>query len=411
MHIALAERMTAAHAARLAEIGSLAAGLGLRAYLVGGPVRDALLGRAALDVDVCVEGDAQRLAERLAEHFHGRLTAHERFGTAVVELAGWHVDVAGTRRETYPQPGALPVVEPAGLDEDLRRRDFSYNAMALRLDRDLGLLHDPLHGLNDLRAGVTRGLHERTFMDDPTRLVRAARYAARFACPVEPETQQWLEEAVSAGALGMVTGQRVWGELGRLLSEPTVAEAVDLLEAWGVLDRLGLTAASGAELGLLPAAQQALGSADGERALAALGLLAGERMGETVAAFGLSAGEADPALAAAAAARLVPPAVFAAGAKNSTLYEALAPLTGAALLALWVRHPDARPALARFRTLAPGLEIDGHDLQAEGFAPSPGFKPALAAALRVKLDEGAGREGQLAAARQALQAWRIQQEL
>mgnify|MGYP001262324818 CR=1 FL=1 len=409
--MALTVRVAAEHAARLAQIGKLAAELGVPAYLVGGPVRDALLWRASLDVDVTVEGEAALLAERLAEHFGGRLTAHERFGTAVVEMPGWHLDVATARRETYPQPGALPVVEPASLDEDLRRRDFSYNAMALRLDRDPGLLCDPLEGFADLRAGLTRGLHERTFIDDPTRLIRAGRYAARLGCRLEPQTRGWLDQAVAAGALRTVTGQRLWGELSRLLAEPTAPEAVDLLSRWGVLERLGLTGSGSVELRALQVAQQDLGLGDWDRAMAALGLLAGASMPDRVAEFGLSAAEATASGAAAEAVAAPPQGVFAPGTKNSTLYEALAPLAGAALAALWVRLPALRPALARFRRLAPQLDIDGHVLEAEGFAPSPGFRAALEAARRVKLDEGADRAQQLAAARQALQHWQAEHEL
>ncbi|MBU0607945.1 MAG: hypothetical protein KKI08_08650 [Armatimonadetes bacterium] len=402
MRVPLAGRVSAEIAAHLAEIGRLAAEMRLPAYLVGGPVRDALLGRPSLDVDVCVEGDAARLAERLAERLQGRLTSHERFGTAVVESAGWHVDVATARRETYPRPGALPVVEPAGLEEDLRRRDFAYNAMALRLDRDLGLLCDPLGGLDDLQAGRTRGLHERTFVDDPTRIIRAARYAVRFGFPLEPMTRGWLTEAVAGGALQTVTGQRIWSELSRLLAEATAPEAVALLATWRVLSSLGLHETAVAEVGLLGEAQQALGLTDWDRAMAGLGLLAGARVSAVVAGYGLSAAEAGAVLAAAEAAAAPPPAVFAAAAKNSTLYEALDPLAGAGRLALWVRHPQARTALRRFARLTARLDIGGHDLQAEGFAPSPGFKPALAAALRAKLDDGAGRDGQLAAARAVL---------
>ncbi len=410
MRVPLAERVSAEVAAHLAEIGRLAAEMGLPAYLVGGPVRDALLGRPSLDVDVCVEGDAAQLAERLAGRLQGRLTSHERFGTAVVEFAGRHVDVATARRETYPRPGALPVVEPAGLEEDLLRRDFSYNAMALRLDRDFGLLCDPLGGLDDLQAGRTRGLHERTFVDDPTRIIRAARYAARFGFPLEPVTQGWLTEAVAGGALQTVTGQRIWGELSRLLAEATAPEAVALLAAWRTLSSLGLEETAAAELPLLGEAQQALGLTDWDRAMAGLGLLAGARVPGVVAGYGLTAAAARAVLAAAEAAASPPAAVFAAGAKNSTLYEALAPLAGAGLMALWVRHPEARPSLGRFAALTAGLDIDGHDLQAEGFAPSPGFKPALAAALRAKLDDGASRDGQLAAACHALEQWQTEHE-
>lgn len=412
MRINLAERVTAEHAARLLQIGEVAARLGRPAYLVGGPVRDAMLCRASLDVDITVEGAAAPLAEALAAHFGGRLTSHERFGTAVIEMPAWHIDVATARREVYPQPGALPEVEAATLDEDLDRRDFTYNAMAMRLDQEPGLLVDPLGGHADLCAGITRALHERSFIDDPTRIIRAARYAARFGCRVEPATQQWLDNAVRNGALTTVTGQRVWGELSRLLAEPTAPEAIGLLERWGALTSLGLCRAAGLDLRLLQIAPEALiGLADADRALAALALLAEGRVAHFVGYFGLSAAEAAAVSDAARAVAAPPPAIFAGSTKNSTLVEVLGGLSGAALLALWARCPQARPALERFPSLTRCLDINGHDLQAEGFAPSPGFKVALDAALRAKLDEGAGRARQLAVAREVLEEWQSEHEL
>lgn len=412
MRIELAQRISPEHTQRLLEIGRVAAETGLAAYLVGGPVRDALLCRASLDIDVTVEGDPAALVERLASHFGGRATSHDRFGTAVIDMDGWHVDVATARRETYPEPGVLPVVAPAGLDEDLRRRDFTYNAMALRLDQEAGLLIDPLGGQADLCAGITRALHERSFIDDPTRIVRAARYAARFGCRLDSETQRWLDEAVAEEALATVTGQRLWGELSRLLAEATAPEAVGLLERWDVLQRLDLGWSSEAEVRLLQIAQVALpGLSDGDRGLAALGLLGGPSMGRLSDYFGLSAAETAGASGAATAVAEPPAPLFAADVKNSTLVEALGGLPGAALLALWVRCPQARPSVERFWGLSRCLDINGDDLQAEGFPPSPGFKVALEAALRAKLDEGADRARQLAVAREALEEWQSEHEL
>lgn len=402
MRISLVEQLPAEHVRLLREIGSLAGRCGLPAYLVGGPVRDTLLGRPSHDMDVTVEGDAQALARLLAETLGASLTLHERFGTAVVELPDWHIDVVTARRETYPSPGALPVVEAADLAADLQRRDFTYNAMAVRLDHDQGLLVDPHGGLADLRSRITRGLHERTFLDDPTRIVRAARYVARFEAPLEPETARWLQAAIEDRVEGTVTGQRLWGELWRLLAGPGMPEAVGLLQQWGFAQRLGLAEASPDDLRLLESAAEALSATGADVARAALGLLSGPRLPFLIEYFGLSAAELPwpPDLA-------MPPPGFA-DASNGTLYEHLAPLPMAALLALWVRQPAAREALQRFRAFDSSLDMDGYDLQAEGFAPSPGFRPALAAARRVKLDEGGGRGEQLAAARAVLLQWQDQ---
>ncbi len=150
-------------------------------YLVGGAVRDLLLGRGRADIDLVVEGDAAALAERLG----AEVTAHERFGTAKVKLNGHEVDIAGARSESYPQPGALPVVERgADLAADLRRRDFTINAMAIPLRGEPRLI-DPHGGEADLAMRQLRVLHDGSFVDDPTRALRAARYAARFGFGLE----------------------------------------------------------------------------------------------------------------------------------------------------------------------------------------------------------------------------------
>src|SRR5213592_1786444 len=144
------------------------------AYLVGGAVRDLLLGADSVDLDVAIEGDAPVLAWELAERLGGLATTHERFGTATVRAGDLVFDLATTRRERYERPGALPEVEPAPLTDDLARRDFTINAMAVGLTgADVDVLHDPQHGREDLHAGRVRVLHPRSFLDDPTRLLRA----------------------------------------------------------------------------------------------------------------------------------------------------------------------------------------------------------------------------------------------
>ena len=159
-------------------------------YLVGGAVRDLLLGRPRADVDLVVEGDAGALAERLG----GAEKEHERFGTVKVEIDRHEVDLASARTETYPEPGALPVVAPAeSVEADLARRDFTINAMAIPLDGEARLI-DPRGGREDLEI-VPRVLHGRSFEDDPTRAIRAARYASRYGFTLEPETDRLLRSA------------------------------------------------------------------------------------------------------------------------------------------------------------------------------------------------------------------------
>ena len=205
------------------------------AYLVGGAVRDLLRGADAVDLDVAVEGDARAVARALADRVRGEAREHERFGTATVRADGLNVDLATTRREDYPEPGALPEVEEAGLDEDLARRDFTINAMALGLSGDdLGHLYDPRTGLTDLEEGLVRVLHDRSFADDPTRLLRALRYEARLRYRMEPATERLARDAAAEGGLRAVSGARVRDELMDLLAEPELPSAVVRMRELGV---------------------------------------------------------------------------------------------------------------------------------------------------------------------------------
>ncbi len=182
--------------------------------LVGGAVRDLLLGRSPRELDVVVAGDAAALARELASLLGARTTAHERFGTAAVEWEQGRIDVAERRVESYPAPGALPQVRPGSAEEDLARRDFTVNAIAVELGgaRE-GQLHGAAHALEDLHAGLLRVLHERSFNDDPTRLLRLARYRARLGFDVEAHTAELAAQALAAGALATVSRARIGAEL------------------------------------------------------------------------------------------------------------------------------------------------------------------------------------------------------
>src|SRR5919202_120145 len=174
-------------------------------YAVGGAVRDVLLGRRPHEIDFVGEGDAVAVARRAARRLGGRVTVHERFGTATVEAEDATFDLAGARRERYPEPGMLPEVElGATLAEDLARRDFTVNAIALHL-ADGELTFHP-GAREDLDARRLRVLHDASFRDDPTRLLRLARYAARLGFDVEPHTDALVAAAIAAGALETVTG-------------------------------------------------------------------------------------------------------------------------------------------------------------------------------------------------------------
>ena len=197
-------------------------------YLVGGAVRDLLLGRPKADVDLAVEGEVGALADRL-----GAIAAeHERFGTVKAEIDGHEVDLASLRTETYPHPGALPVVSRTGsIEEDLARRDFTINAMAIPLQGEPRLI-DPHGGEGDLADGLLRVLHDRSFLDDPTRAIRAARYASRFGFRLEPKT----DELIQTTDLTTVSADRRRAELERLAAEDRAYEGFQLLGRWGVID-------------------------------------------------------------------------------------------------------------------------------------------------------------------------------
>ncbi len=197
-------------------------------YLVGGAVRDLLLGHPRADVDLVVEGDATALAARLG----GASAEHDRFGTVKVEVEGHEVDIATARTETYPEPGALPEVTPAAsVEADLDRRDFTINAMAIPLSGEARLI-DPHGGREDLERRLLRVLHGGSFADDPTRAVRAARYASRFGFTLEPETDRLLRQA----DLATVSADRRRAELERLAAEPNGRIGLGLLAGWGIID-------------------------------------------------------------------------------------------------------------------------------------------------------------------------------
>jgi tRNA nucleotidyltransferase (CCA-adding enzyme) len=369
------------------------------AYLVGGAVRDLLRGAEPHDVDISVEGDARSAARAVADRIGSGAREYERFGTATVETDDGTYNFAGTRRESYDAPGELPRVAPASLADDLRRRDFSINAMALGLTGDdLGHLHDPCGGVPDLEAGVVRVLHERSFLDDPTRLLRAVRYAARLGFELDPETERLAREAVAADALSTVSGARVRDELMDLLREadtPSGIERMRDLEIHAALHpeldpdpELVSSAALGAT---------AIGADRGVSALAALVESAPEELDLWLADLHLQAEERD---AASRAARVGPRIAMALRGRDhspSELRELLGrePLEALAL-ALALRAPQevVRRWITELRGV--GLEISGADLLAAGVPEGPAIGRALEETLRRKLDGlVSGREEEL----------------
>jgi tRNA nucleotidyltransferase (CCA-adding enzyme) len=332
-------------------------------YLVGGAVRDLLLGRGRADIDLVVEGDAGELAGRLG----AEATSHERFGTAKVKLNGHEVDIAGARSESYPHPGALPVVEPsAELETDLRRRDFTINAMAIPLRGEPRLI-DPHGGEADLATRKLRVLHDSSFVDDPTRALRAARYAARFGFGLEERTA----ELIRATNLTTVSADRREAELLRLAAEENAASGFALLAEWGLLELRTEGVALVEKAAELLDGDLWRDTAPRDRTLLAAAL--GPPRGETALS------RAEPGRPSQAVALAAP-------------HDGVELVLARALGAEWLDR-----YVGEWRDVA--LEIDGSDLIGAGLSQGPALGRGLEEALRRKLDgEVSGREQELAVA-------------
>ncbi len=220
-----------------------------RLHLVGGPVRDLLLGRPLSDIDLMVEGDAQALAAAVARRRDGSdlsVTGHDRFGTVRIASAETHLDLAQLRHETYSGPGALPDVEPGSVEQDAQRRDFSVNALVCPLDSREPERRIPVQdltgGLEDLAKKRLRILHPRSFHDDPTRAWRAARFAARLGFSLDRGSRNALRNALRDGAFGAVSGERFRRELQLAFEEAQhgvlPGRILRLLSDWHVLSAL-----------------------------------------------------------------------------------------------------------------------------------------------------------------------------
>lgn len=355
-------------------------------YLVGGAVRDLLLGEPVVDVDLAVEGDGPRTARELAARLGGEVRPHERFGTATVRAETLAFDVAATRAETYPEPGALPAVRPAGLAEDLRRRDFAINAMAAALQGDeLGHLHDPHGGCADLDARAVRVLHDRSFIDDPTRLLRAVRYEVRLDFRMDQATEELAREAARRRALETVSGPRVRDELLDLLREHAAPRGVERLVELNLVDSIAPGLNPDPEL--LASAKLGAGETGAAPALTALAALVGPHPDEAwVASLGLRADERDAVVRAARKAPQLARTVRA-DLPDSAIHALLScehPETLALTLAYGAPGEPILRYLAHLQEMR--LEITGDDLLAAGVPQSPAVGRALEETLRRKLD-------------------------
>jgi len=368
-------------------------------WLVGGLVRDCLLGVGNLDLDLVVEGDGPAFARRAADALGAGVETYDRFLTATLTLPDLtRVDIATARTETYERAGALPAVRPSTLQDDLRRRDFSINAMACSLNPGrFGELIDPHGGAADAAAGRLRVLHARSFLDDPTRILRMARFAARFGFDPEPDTARWLAEALDARVFDFLSADRLRHEVYLVLFESDAPAALERLAAWGALAPILPGAAPGGDFpGLLDQARALVAHTERgpewDPAVLGLMLLLREAPPADLEVVARRLNLTGPAKAAVVSTPALGDLVRTAAAAErlSALHGRLAGLPLEVLLAILVLVPgeDARKRLVlylqRGRKLRP--DLTGDDLMAMGFAEGPGLKRILDALLDAKLD-------------------------
>lgn len=396
----------------LATLGDLAARRGESALLIGGSVRDLLRGHTPNDVDVLVVGDAAGLAAAAATALGGKASSNPAFGTAHwVTPDRTELDLASARTEHYTAPGALPtVITPADLRQDLSRRDFTINMMALTLGPgDRGRLVDPYSGRADLEAGVLRVIHGLSFLDDPTRFFRAARFAARLDLDLDPGTA-----ALMAAALALpvtITRQRIGAELDRIFAEERAVAAMGKLQDWGVLAWIAPELVASGVIGALTASTSAWRSLSETGGVGAapcealwLTLACALPQDARVRCSDLVAGTrgrrarwlSGPERLAAAA------EVLSSSPARSTQGRALRGLDAAELAVL--ASGSARAAVTWW--LCTGrhipLTIDGRRLLACGVQPGPHMGAAIAAARELAWD-GGDEDAQIAAAMRLLE--------
>jgi len=392
-------------------IGARCEDEGAPAYLVGGIVRDLLLGRPNLDIDIVIEGDAEILAAKLSSELGAALKTHKRFGTAHLRMPdGLRIDIAAARTESYRRPAALPDVEHSSIQDDLRRRDFTMNALAVKIGFSrFGELLDPFGGKRDIGARVVRTMHNLSFIDDPTRIVRAVRFEVRLGFRMDEQTEALAAEAVRTGALGRLTPERFRRELLLCFSEPSLVDLIRRLSELGILKHLHPELDADPDLVL----------SAGEALTWYASLHQRDRLDREVVFLSALLFPLGPAAAREVCAdrlRLSPPrcelvgeivgaapglARDVAGLANAELYERLHDQRVEAIVLAVALRPDdsVREAFARYlRNLRHvKLSVRGDDLIAMGYKPGPAFGAAFREALLRKVSgELHGRSDEIA---------------
>lgn len=377
----------------LRTVSRLAESLGMRAHVAGGFVRDLIRGAPTQDLDLVVEGDGLALARRLSRELRGNLVVHLAFGTASIEgPGGGRVDVATARRERYARPGALPTVTPARIEEDLARRDFTVNAVALALNPfAFGQLFDPFGGRRDMEGRKIRILHPLSFAEDPTRIFRAIRYATRLGFTLDRWTRRSLLAALDLGPYPALSGPRLLAEMELILSEPGWPRSLLALGRLGVFRLLDsayrFSPAAAARLGdlwdLLPRGRERGVGLDPVRLalLCLVGHLQAPLAERCLRRFGLSGEPLARLLAAlvegpAVARRLESAAIAPASQRAAILRGRTTETLGYAWL---VGSPSARRQLEWFLGEGQGIRplLTGEDLLELGVAKGPSISRFL----------------------------------
>jgi tRNA nucleotidyltransferase (CCA-adding enzyme) len=402
----------------LRQIGEAGESLSLPTYIVGGFVRDWLhttlsgeLGGdipegRSLDFDIVVEGDAHQLAQHIHPLLGGRLTLHRSFGTASLRLKTTRIDFTSARGETYPHPAALPRVFFSTLKDDLFRRDFTINAMAVRINPTFfGSLIDFFDGKPDLEHGLIRILHENSFIDDPTRVFRAIRFEQRLGFRLEPQTERLLKQAVGERLILRLSPARIREQLRLLFSEADPVSPALRANELGIFTclhhQLNLTEEGKAVLRRTPSV---LSMPKVTLSLQHLSLrwllfflpfalaMAPEQAQEPADLLRLRRAEAELLLEVVQKAKPTLDTLAAlTDPTPSQVWEIVSPLHPLTLIHLLARCQPGRPEhalLSAYLTIyryVP-LEIDGNDLQEAGFAPGPALGETLRQTLKAKLD-------------------------
>ncbi len=359
-------------------------------YLVGGAVRDLLLGRPNLDFDLVMEGDAPRLARQLAKASGEKVITHPRFGTAKFSRGELSIDLVTARSESYPSAGALPEVKPGIIRDDLARRDFSINAMAVNLDPpSFGQLFDPHEGRSDLKQKLIRILHPRSFIDDATRILRALRYEQRLGFKLEENTEKLLRQHKSM--LNTISGDRIRHEVELILEEEKPERILHRAEELGVLQELHPSLKGNGwlaerfrhvhQLAILPSSPIYLSLL--------LYHLTEEELESVIARLNIVGGLARM-LRQMVRLKADLPALAVADLSRSGVYRLLRQYTPEAITtcALACDLPAIRSRLDLYLTdlRYVKLSLDGEDLKEMGVAPGPRLGRMLKALLEAKMD-------------------------